>query len=199
MLWAAVLSLLMAAAGSAALGIDVTQDPQQFVYLFALTLLGTWESLAAAKATEGRELDAGARRLLDLILGGLLGVAALVLAPWLGVTSGASPAVWQELGPWVHSMDLPSTPLRYPAYFALLFLILGSWKSLGVRDRKARFRLMPPIGTTLAAGILLPLWPLSLPTGVAAATSIAIVTQLVSPWNAAAAAYTRAQPRRKVA
>jgi hypothetical protein len=89
--------------------------------------------------------------------------------------------------------------LRFPAYFGLLGLITGGWRSLTVRDRKARFRLFPIILTALVAAILLPVWPHSDPSNIAAAVSIAVVTQLVSPWNQEAAAYARASRKRKVA
>jgi hypothetical protein len=200
MLWAALASVLVSLAAGAALGIDVTREPQQLAYLFALTLLGSWGALAANKATEGRAIDPGGRRLLDVLVGGLLGVGGLVLAPWLGLTPGGGfPGANRMLVDWVGPLGPNAAPLRFPAYFCLLALLSGGWRSLAARDRKARFRILPLLGTALAAAVLFPVWPSTEPANIATAVSIAAVTQLVSPWNEAAAAYARAQKKRKVA
>lgn len=200
MLWAALAALLVTVAAGAALGIDVTREPERLAYLFAMTLLGSWEALIAGKIAEGREVDPNTRRLFHLVLGTLLGVAGLVLAPWLGLTpGGGSPASSALLSPWFAPLDPQSATLRFPAYFGLLSLLGGGWVALATRDRKARFRVLPLFGTALAAVVLFPVWPYTEPANIATAVSIATVTQLVSPWNEAAAAYARASKKRKPA
>ena len=62
------------------------------------------------------------------------------------------------------------------AYFGLLALLSGGWRSLAARDRKARFRLLPLFGTALAAVVLFPVWPPTEPANIATAVSIAAVT-----------------------
>jgi hypothetical protein len=42
----------------------------------------------------------------------------------------------------------------------------------------------------------MPVWPATEPANIATAVSIATVTQLVSPWNEAAAAFARARKRK---
>ncbi|WP_406694499.1 hypothetical protein V5E97_25835 [Singulisphaera sp. Ch08] len=138
----------------------------------------------------------------NILFGGMLGVGALVLTAWLGLAPGRSvPDPFSiELVSWLGSpQDSNTAPLRFPAYFALLGLLTGGWKSLTVRDRKARFRLVPILLTTLVAAILFPVGPTSVPSNIAAAVSIAIVTQLVSPWSEEAAAYAQALKKRRAA
>jgi hypothetical protein len=48
------------------------------------------------------------------------------------------------------------------------------------------------------AALLWPVLPTTEPYGIAVAALIATVTQLVSPWNEAAAAYARAVRKRRV-
>ena len=113
---------------------------------------------------------------------------------------GAGPGVPVADGfvPWLVGSVRPNEliALESLGYFGGLFLING-WGKLAVRDRKARFRIWPVIVTALCATLLWPLWPTPEPYGVAVAALVAIVTQLVSPWNEAAAAYARANRKRK--
>jgi hypothetical protein len=81
-------------------------------------------------------------------------------------------------------------------YFGGLFLING-WGKLAVRDRKARFRVWPVAVAGLCAALLWPVLPTTEPYGIAVAVVIATVTQLVSPWNEAAAAYNRSVRNRR--
>ncbi len=138
----------------------------------------------------------------DALLGGLLGVAALILTAWLGLAPGrglADPFA-TELVAWLGPIQASNTaPLRFPAYFGLLGLFTGGWKSLAIRDRKARFRLFPIAWTALVAAVLAPISPALEPSNIAVAVSIAIVTQFVSPWSEAAAAYARLSKKRRVA
>ena len=76
-------------------------------------------------------------------------------------------------------------------YFGVLYAVMGGWSSLAVRDRRSRFRLMPVIGTALLSAALMPLWPYARQDGITIAVLIAMTVQLVSPWNEAAALYTR--------
>ena len=68
---------------------------------------------------------------------------------------------------------------------------MGGWSSLATRDRTSRFRIMPLMTTALASAALMPLWPYARQDGIAIAALIATTVQLVSPWNEAAALYSR--------
>lgn len=202
MLWVAVVALLTTVAASVAVGIDVTREFEQFFYLFALTLLGSWGALITGKALEGRQVEVGTRRLIDALAGGLLGFAALILTEMLGLRpGGGGPAPFpSELAAWLGPLrDGATAPLRYPAFFGLVGLASGGWRGLTVRDRKARFRLVPLVWTGVVTAALLPIWPSPELSNAAAALSIGAVTQLVSPWNEDAAAYARAARKQRAA
>ena len=78
-----------------------------------------------------------------------------------------------------------------PVYFGALYAIMAGWSSLAARDRKSRFRIGPILWTALLAAMLIPFWPYDRQDGIAIAVLIATAVQLVSPWNEAAALYTR--------
>jgi eukaryotic-like serine/threonine-protein kinase len=179
MLWAAPLLALLTIPAAALLGIDVTTDPQQLAFLYGMALLGTWTTLVPNKLIEFRELDWINRRLIALAGGLLVGGAGLVLARSLRLDLSPQQAFFD------HASNLG------PVYFGVLYAIMGGWSSLAARNRQARFRVMPVLATALLSGALMPLWPYERQDGITVAVLIAMTTQLVSPWNEAAALYTR--------
>jgi eukaryotic-like serine/threonine-protein kinase len=188
MLWAAPLLALLCLPAAALLGIDASSNPQQLAYLYGMALLGTWTTLIPAKALETRKLDGATRRLVSLVTGLLLGGAGILLAQNLRLGLGPQ----QEFFPRPRNLEL--------AYFGLLYAITGGWSFLAVRDRKARFRVIPILLSGLLATILVPFWPYTRPDGIAIAVLIATGVQLVSPWSEAAslyARYVRANAKRK--
>jgi hypothetical protein len=89
--------------------------------------------------------------------------------------------------------------LGYTTYFGLLFGANGWWK-LTSRGRQSRLRIFPVIKVGLVALVLAALWPFSQPWGICVAVLIAMLVQLVSPWNEGAAAYAHySAARRKTA
>jgi hypothetical protein len=191
MLWAAPLLALLTVPAAGALGIDPSRHPEQLAYLYGLALLGTWGTLIPNKVLETRRIVGNARRVVGLGVGLLTGVAAVSLAHLVRLDGlDAHHLVVQKasLGRFESGTDAAFLPV----YFALLFGIMAGWSSLTVRDRKARFRIMPILGTGLLATALFPLfWPYDRPDGIAIAAMIATGVQLVSPWNKAAALYAR--------
>ena len=179
MLWSAPVLALLAIPAIAALGIDPGHEPQQLAYLYGMALIGTWTAIIPNKVLETRQLDRGSRRLIALAGGVLVGGVGLVLGRALHLESG-------------YQREFFSNPRDLtPFYFALLYAIPAGWASLTARDRKARFRLMPVLWTSLFSTILIPLWPYVRQDGIAIATMIAATVQVVSPWNAASARYAR--------
>jgi len=203
MLWATILTLVFTFAALFAFGVDLTRSsapPMQGLMLFALSLVGSWIVLIQDKALEGRGFERTTRRLTNLGLGTVLGAVGISLDEWLRL----GPAPWGmfpqpsiRLVNWFHPVSMQTGSLYYLAYFALLFLLCGGWAKLAARDRKKRFRIFPVIASALFAGLLLPIWPYAEPYGIAVAATIAIVTQLVSPWSEAAAAYAQAAKKRR--
>jgi eukaryotic-like serine/threonine-protein kinase len=178
-------------------------DPGQLVFLFAMTLLGCWSVLVPSKMWEGREVDTGLKRLTMLALGLAMGVGGLILGLWsrsMRVPAwhldGFDPRLvsFSEHG---FSGNLTG-PIAFVGFFALT-LTLNRWWKLTARDRRARFRFLPVIFTGAVAalvGAFLPTPPS--PWGAIAVTLIAIIVQIVSPWDRAAAEYALAVQRRLV-
>jgi len=200
MLWAAPMTALLSIPAASLLGISPFEEPQQLAFLVVMALLGTWGILGLGKVLEGRSLEATTRRLLYLGIGLLLGTAGLLfdqgfqLRP---IPPGARHVlVGTGFTPGGMVATSPSEALEFLIYFAGLFLTVGWWKLAG-RDRKARFRIWPLLVSALLAGVFWPFLPTAQPYGVAVAVLMATVTQLVSPWNEAAAAYARATRKRK--
>jgi hypothetical protein len=196
MLWAAPLCALLALPTAAMLGIMPADEPERLAYLIVMSLLGTWSVLVAGKAGEGRRLDPATRRMLYLAIGLLLGTAGLFFGQafqFQPLPSGPRGVpVATGVVPWLVGAVRPQELLALESlgYFGGLFLING-WGKLAVRDRKARFRVWPLLVAGFCAALLWPILPTVQPYGIAVAVLIATVTQLVSPWNEAAAAYAR--------
>jgi len=202
MLRAAVLAALFSVPASALLGVDFGR-PQQLAYLFGLTLLGTWGTLLYCKHLEGRSSDSMSRRVVFLMIGLALGGVGAALAWWtrldLDPTTLHLTVVEDafDMSRWVGSPGHPN-PLAYAVYFGLAFFAIDWWK-LSARDRKARFRIIPVVKTGLIGLLLGLLWPFPQPWGLGVILLIAVVIQLVSPWSEAAAAYARANRKRRLA
>jgi len=144
-----------------------------------MALLGTWSTLIPTKALEMRRLDSTTRRLVALAAGLFLGGAGLILAQSMRLDVKLQ-------------RDFFANPRELtPVYFGLLYGITGGWASLAARDRKARFRILPILGTGLLSAALFPFWPYERPDGIVIAALIATAVQLVSPWNRAASLYAR--------
>jgi hypothetical protein len=190
MLWSAPVLALLSVPAAAILGVDPSRQPQELAYLYSMALLGTWTSLIPAKLLETRQTERKGRRLAGMGIGLLTGIAAIVMA--LAVRVGSlTPQPMAIEQPVFGRLGSDYAAAYLWTYFAILYTVTAAWSSLAARDRKARFRLMPVLWTGALATALLPLWPFSRPDCIAIATMIAATVQLVSPWNKAAALYTR--------
>jgi hypothetical protein len=170
-------------------------------YLFAITLLGCWGVMIPTKMWEGREVDKGLKRLTMLVMGMILGIGALALGTWFRTTT--TPA-WHmgDFDPRLVSISSKgisgnvSAPAAFIAFFGMSLALMRWWK-ITARDRPARFRFWPVIATGAVAGLLGALVPTPPnPWGALALALIAMIVQLVSPWDRAAADYARETRRR---
>ena len=196
MLWAAPLTALLALPAAGLLGIVPVEQPERLAYLFVVPLLGIWSVLVPARPSKGgastRRPGACSRWRIGLVVG----TAGLALRPDVPVPLAAPVPV--GLTSPARSAGMPNEmAVGSLVYFGGLFLI-GGWAKLADRDRKARFRLWPVLVACLCGLLLWPFLPTPEPYGVAVAALIAIVTQLVSPWNEAAAAYARGPERKRL-
>jgi hypothetical protein len=179
MLWTAPLLALLAVPATAILGINAGANPQQVVYLYGMSLLGTWITLVPNKVLEARKVDTTMRRLIALAAGLVLGAISIALAQGLQLGFGESHLL----------VDHPRN-LEF-AYFGGLYGLTSGWWSLVRRDRDSRFRFWPILTTALLSTMLIPVWPYDRPDGIAIAALIATTVQLVSPWSETASAYVR--------
>ncbi|MDG3003524.1 serine/threonine-protein kinase [Paludisphaera mucosa] len=171
MLWAALMIGLLVPPAAALLDVDLAHDVPRIVFLYGTALLGTWASLGLNKFLEGRNVDAVGRRVAALIAGAAVGGGAFLLSQGL-------------------MLDQRSAGLA-PIYFAALFGVASGWSGQAARDRTKRFRLAPIAWTLVLAGLVSPLWENHPAEGVALATIMVVVVQVVSPWSEQASLYTR--------
>jgi hypothetical protein len=163
--------------------------------VFFLTVAASWAVVIPAKFWSERGGDPWSRRLVMLVLGGLLGG----LAFWLD--GGAAPAEGPFTGPrtWgpprlmapaapdsAVAGGLPATLFEagtYLIYFGLAFFAVRWWQMVELH-RPARFSFFPILAAGFWALMLLALVPHHLTRGAAALVQTAAIVQLVSPWAA---------------
>jgi hypothetical protein len=179
MLWAGFLVALLAIPAAALLGIDPSEEPQQLAYLYGMALLGTWTALVPGKIIESRRFDGTSRRLIALTAGLVLGIVGTVFAHNMHLGVNVQHAFFSE----PENLE--------PVYFGALSTLTAGWMALAARDRKSRFQIGPIVWTAFLSTALAPFWPYDRQDGIAIAVLIATVVQLASPWNEAAALYTR--------
>ncbi|CAN5646865.1 hypothetical protein BH23PLA1_BH23PLA1_10730 [soil metagenome] len=202
MLLAAPLAALLALPASAIVGTDLVESPEQVAALIGLTLLGAWSVLVPAKLWEGRALDTATRRLTMGAVGVALGAVVVALVSWVGLSPPQSPwppGVHAELV-WANDFGLSPnsiTVLGLVGYFGAAFAA-GPWVNLTARNRNARFRFWPVAWMGLLAYWLCLVLPTPQPWGLVLVVLVALVVQIVSPWNREAARYA-ARPSRTVA
>ncbi len=175
-----------------------TGDSWQALHLWfaVVATLGCWGVLLTNSLTEGRVEDQAPMRAILLGVGALVGLAAF----WL--TSGLSLELPhnRDFGPppndsfigalfnlhnslrsgWSNGSVAPSLPISM-FYFALLFA-LPRWWRLAEFTRQKRLSLWSVLGLVIWAWVLHVLWWYPQPIGMALAATVAIVTQLSSPW-----------------
>jgi hypothetical protein len=156
--------------------------------LFATTLLGTWGVLIGNKITEANKASNVSRRLIGLLTGVGLGLAAGLLADWLNVSLGIDTVRPRFLISLGFANALPATCLPLMAYFGLTYTANGWWKHAD-RDRSSRLKVLSLLGAAVIAGVMIPALPYRETWLVGIVPAVALVTQLSSPWSRPAAAY----------
>jgi hypothetical protein len=149
--------------------------------LFFLTVAASWAILIPAKFWTARRGDGWTRRVVMLVLGGLVGLLAL----WLDGWSPGLPPTESHVAGGALVQFMPRDMVNeagYFSYYALAFFALRWWR-MTARRRPTRFSFAP----ILAAGfwgvvLLLLIQPQRWPHAVVLALA-AVVVQLVSPWE----------------
>ncbi|MFO0841866.1 MAG: serine/threonine-protein kinase [Gemmataceae bacterium] len=161
--------------------------------LFFLTVAAAWAVLIPAKFWTERRGDGWSRRLVMLVLGGVVGLLACWLDGW---ALGSSWRLSQSNGDVVVRLfpaDI-ATEATYVCYYALAFFVLRWWR-MTARRRSQRFSFAPILGAGFWGAVLLLLVrPMHLPSYTMAAVVLvmaAAIVQLVSPWEPPAPAPAR--------
>ncbi len=195
MLLAAPLAALLSLPASAAVGIDLVAASEQVVSMFALVLLGVWSVLIPAKLWESRPIDSTTRRLTMGAVGVLLGSVTIAMISWVGLTppDQSWQLVEEARDVWSRELGLSSgstTVLGLIGFFGLAFAV-APWLNLSARDRSARFRFWPLTWMGLLAYWFSLLLPTPQPWGLVLVVLVALIVQIVSPWNKEAARFAR--------
>jgi hypothetical protein len=147
--------------------------------VFFLVVLASWAVLIPAKFWPERRGDSWTRRLVMMVLGGLVGVSAWWLDGW--TTGAGTPGETTSL----FGEALPGPGLKEAAYFsyyALSFFALRWWRMAG-RRRAHRFSFAPILAAAFWGVLLYVLVRPPHTPGVLVLALAAAVVQLVSPWE----------------
>ncbi len=177
--------LFAALATTLAAAVAGTRDFAALGTLFFLTVASCWAILVPGKFFTEKRGDAWMRRIVMMVLGGLIGGLSLFLHGWSLNAAMTDPTDYQ-LSSLSYGMSLFNTTdlneAGYLSYFALAFFALRWWRMTD-RRRSSRFSVGPILASGFWALLLL------LPVGfehwmgaVALVLSSAIV-QVVSPWD----------------
>ena len=189
MVWTAPVAAILALVTGLSMGFDPSRQPEHISFLFGMTLLGTWVNLGSARLLEGWKLDRYTSRTITLGLGMLTGLAGAAYAHAINLGTVNAFSISNEFGPILGPKVLP-TPLAFAMFFGLANL-LGSLPNYAARDRRSRIRVLP-LAKVAAVGLIAGgLLAFPLPWGVAIPVLMAVVTEIVSPWDKNAARYAK--------
>jgi hypothetical protein len=149
--------------------------------VFFPVVLASWAVLVPAKFWAEKPADSWTRRLVMMVLGGLVGLSAWWLDGYSlpsssGSSEGASTAGLSFLPP------LGVNEAGYFSYYALAFFALRWWR-MARRRRSNRFSFAPILGAAFWGVVLLPLLRPASGQSVLVLSVAAAVVQLVSPWE----------------
>ena len=180
-LFAGVATVLWAALAHAHLG--NSHDLNFLGAVFFLIVGVSWSILVPSKFWTDRRGDSWTRRLVMLVVGGLVGAGALWLNGW---SPGQVPVSLTPDRPGYALASLvPSGVLSeasFISYFAVAFFALRWWR-LTDRRRPQRFSFAPVLAAGFWGLVLLLLAGPQLWYGVGVLTLASVVVQLVSPWE----------------
>jgi len=167
-----------------------SENVAMYLWLAIVGTLGSWAILVPSKFAEGKVEDQVPMRIVLLVLGALVGLAAwslgdvllLKVAAWDDLMLINGGLLSQEALDWPRQGNDANPSLsHYVAYFAFLFLLLRWWRQAEC-TRNYRLSLWTVFVCVCWAWLLNIFWWFPQPTGMMAAGVIAFATQMSSPW-----------------
>ena len=164
-----------------------------YVWLAIVGTLGSWAVLVPAKFVEGKLEDQVPMRLFMLLLGGLVGLAAFGVdqALYVDLPRASEPMdVGQGLfshnafrweRPERNGADFHPTLSMYVTFFACLLVIPRWWRQAEF-TRSVRLSLWWVVSSMFVAWLVHLFWWFPQPSGLLVAGTIALATQMASPW-----------------
>jgi hypothetical protein len=161
-----------------------------YFWLAIVGTLGSWAVLIPSKFVEGKLEDQVPMRITLMLLGALLGVVAWFVADslLLSMPSWREPVnvneglISHEILRWPKTSEgINPNAAVYISYFAFLFLLPRWWRQTEY-TRRIRMSLWGVVTCVFTAWLLHIFWWFPQPAGMLAAATIALSTQLASPW-----------------
>ena len=191
MLLTAIFSLLAACAIPLLLSDQTASEVgAMYLWLAAVGTLGSWAVLIPSKFVEGKLEDQVPMRITLMLLGAILGVLAWFVADslLLSMPSWREPVnvneglISHEILNWPKtSAGINPNLAVYVSYFAFLFVLPRWWRQTEY-TRRIRMSLWSVVTCVFTAWLLHIFWWFPQPAGMLAAATIALSTQLASPW-----------------
>jgi eukaryotic-like serine/threonine-protein kinase len=155
---------------------------QHGMSLFYLSVAASWAVLIPAKMWTERRGDSWTRRIVMLLVGGLVGVGALWMDGW---KPGAPMDSTEGVGGMVRTTLFSASGLNeaaYLSYFALAFFAVRWWR-MADRRRTRRFSLFPVLVSGFWSALLLLLVGTQYWHGAVVLMMTSAIVQLSSPWE----------------
>ena len=174
--------------GSLYLLTDVIVTPAQAVYFFTALLTSVWVLLIPSKFWQGASGDGLMRRMMLMVLGGVVGLGASMLREFLllgdaGIfrtqLDGFAAPRLQELLPLV--ANGAPTAAGFVAFFGLLFGVRQWWERAD-RMRLKRWGVMSALTSAIAGLVAALIVPFPLTLGITLSISISLVLELSASW-----------------
>lgn len=186
-------SMLLSTAVVAALGLVLSMiagqmpKPEQFIWIVAVSTLGSWLVLIAGKLWEGRPGEPVLRRFALLILGMVLGAAAWTIKDLLFVDLTYDwhlprPIIRHYLNADFYDVNGVPKLVGHIAYFSFLLLAMRWWKQADPL-RPARMSIWATLVAAFWGWLLSLVWPFPQPWGIMVAVTMSMAVQLASPWH----------------
>jgi len=155
------------------------------VWLWLVTVLGSWSVLVAGKFMESSSGEQIRRRFAMLVVGMMLALVAFGLSQFLMVDMvSISAGEAARIARWQRGMIEPSgVPLlpAYLAFFGAVFATVGWWKQTDPL-RSSRFAVGRLVTTGVIGLIWMQIWPFPGPWAYFLPVAMAVAVQLSSPW-----------------